>query len=307
MRDLFASPTTVTQSWYVAARSASVKRQQTRAFELGARRITVYRDAAGQAYAVDARCPHLGADLTLGTVCESGLRCAFHGWTFGPDGACVRAPGHEQTPARRTRAYPVVEKWGFIWVFNGPVPKFDLPSPDGEGNWRTFALPPQTLRCHPHLVLANGLDLTHYETLHGLRFSEQSRLVTNTPHEVTVEMRGRPDARVWRAVSGTTRTDLVARFTTYGSSIAWSTFVAPVRFHVLFTARPDHQGRCVTQTVFLLPRTPGVTWARAIALVAMLLRDDRRVLDTIDFRPAFADGDEPLKAFASVVNTLGSW
>jgi hypothetical protein len=41
--------------------------------------------------------------------------------------------------------------------------------------------------------------------------------------------------------------------------------------------------------------------------MTMLLRDDRRVLDTIDFRPAFAAGDEPLKAFAAVVNTLGSW
>jgi hypothetical protein len=39
----------------------------------------------------------------------------------------------------------------------------------------------------------------------------------------------------------------------------------------------------------------------------MLLRDDRRVLDSIDFRPAFAEGDEPLQAFASVVNMLGSW
>jgi phenylpropionate dioxygenase-like ring-hydroxylating dioxygenase large terminal subunit len=307
MSDLFASPTAVTQSWYVAARSASLAAGRTRACELGSRRIALYRDEHGRAHAIDARCPHLGADLALGTVCGSDLRCAFHGWTFGPDGACTSAPGYAEAPARRARVYPVVERWGFIWIFNGPAPRFDLPSGDDVRAWRAIALPPQTIRCHPHLVLANGLDLTHYETLHGLQFTGPSRLVTSTPHEVSVEMRGRAQTKFWQAVTGTRRTDLVARFTTYGSSLAWSTVVAPIQFHVLFTGKPDRHGQCVTRTIFLLPRTPGIEWVRALGLMTMLLRDDRRVLDTIDFRPAFAAGDEPLKAFAAVVNTLGSW
>jgi hypothetical protein len=41
--------------------------------------------------------------------------------------------------------------------------------------------------------------------------------------------------------------------------------------------------------------------------MAMLLHDDRRVLDSIDFRPHFSEADAPLKAFAAVVNALGSW
>ena len=243
MTDLFASPAAVTQSWYVAAKSASVAPGRVRVLELGPRRIAVYRNEDGHAHAIDARCPHLGADLTQGTVCGDGLRCAFHGWTFGPDGACTKAPGHAQPPDRRTRVYPVVERWGFIWVFNGPTPQFDLPTPEAGDRWRAFALPSQKIRCHPHLVLANGLDLTHYETLHGLRFTEPSRLLVSSPHEVTVEMRGRPQSRLWRAVSGTQRTDLVARFTTHGASLAWSSVLAPIRFHVLFTGRPDRQGQ----------------------------------------------------------------
>jgi phenylpropionate dioxygenase-like ring-hydroxylating dioxygenase large terminal subunit len=307
MIDLFASPDAVTQSWYVAGRSGSVARGRVRLLELGPRRIAVYRDADGQAHAVDARCPHLGADLTRGTVCSDGLRCAFHGWTFGPDGACTKAPGHPQPPDRRARAYPILERWGFIWLFNGPSPRFDLPAPAAEDGWRALALPPQTIRCHPHLVLANGLDLTHYETLHGLEFTEPSRLLVSRPHEVTVEMRGRPRSTVWRAVSGTRHADLVARFTTYGGSLAWSSVLSPIQFHVVFTGRPDRRGQCVTQTIFLLPRVPSTHWPRALGLMAMLLHDDRRVLDTIDFHPHFSDADEPLKAFAAVVNGLGSW
>jgi len=305
--DLFASPAAVTQSWYVVARSGSVRPGRVRAFELGPRRIAVYRDQDGCAYAIDARCPHLGADLAQGAVCGNGLQCAFHGWTFGPDGACRYASGHAQPPDRRARTYPLVERWGFIWVFNGPTPRFELPSAEGGDNWRAIALPPQRIRCHPHLVLANGLDLTHYETLHGLRFTAPPRLMTPNPHEVTVEIRGRPQSRLWRAVSGTRHTDLVARFTTHGGSLAWSSVLAPIRFHVLFTGRPDRQGQCVTRTIFLLPRTDAVNWLRAFGLMGMLLRDDRRVLETIDFRPAFAESDAPLKAFAATVNALGSW
>jgi phenylpropionate dioxygenase-like ring-hydroxylating dioxygenase large terminal subunit len=307
MGDLFASPAAVTQSWYVAARSTAITAGRVRAFDLGSRRIVVYRDDQGHAHALDARCPHLGADLALGTVRNSSLQCAFHGWTFGPDGRCLCAPGHAQPPERRVRSYPLIERWGFIWVFNGPAPVFDLPTPDPEGAWRSIALPPQHIRCHPHLVLANGLDLTHYETLHGLGFTEPTRLVTSNPHEVTVELRGRPRSGVWRAMSGTRTTDLVARFTTYGGSLACSSVLEPIRFHVLFTGRPDRHGQCVTRTIFLLPRTPGLVWVRAISLMIMLLHDDRRVLDTLDFRPGFSDGDEPLRAFASVVNALGSW
>lgn len=307
MSDLFASRTAVTQSWYLAARSRSVAPGRVRAFELGSRRVAVYRDESGEAHAMDARCPHLGADLATGTVCGDAVRCPFHGWTFGPDGACTRAPGHALAPARRTRAYPVAERWGFIWVFNGTKPQYELPLLDAEDEYRAFALPSQTIRCHPHLVLANGLDLTHYETLHGFRFAEPSRLITASAHQVTVEMRGRPQAKVWQAVSGARDCDLVARFTTYGGSLARSTVLAPIRFHVLFTGRPDSVGHCVTRTILLLPRRPGIAWVRAVAVMAMLLRDDRRVLDRLDFRPAFVDSDAPLKAFANVVNTLGSW
>jgi aminopyrrolnitrin oxygenase len=303
----FANPAAVTQSWYLMARSRSVRPGRIRAAELGSRRIALYRDRHGRAHAVDAICPHLGADLTQGTVCGDGLQCAFHRWTFGPDGACRAAPGHAEAPKRSTRAYTVVERWGFIWMFNGPTPQFDLPSPDPGDEWRVFALPSQRIRCHPHVVLANGLDLTHYETLHDIRFTHPPRLTTPAPHVVTVDMCGRSRSRFWRAASGTKQTDLVARFTTHGGSLAWSSVLAPIRFHVLFTGRPDRQGHCVTRTIFLLPRAPGVSWIRALGLMGMLLHDDRRVLDAIDFRPHFSDADAPLKAFAAAVNTLGSW
>jgi phenylpropionate dioxygenase-like ring-hydroxylating dioxygenase large terminal subunit len=302
---VFANSAATARSWYPAVRSRSLRRGRVRTMELARRRIAVYRDFDGCVHAIDARCPHLGADLALGTVEADNLRCAFHGWCFGSDGACRDAPGHAAPPPRRTRVYPCEERWGLVWVFNGPSPLFSLPVP-AAGKWWSLMLPPQRIGCHPHLVLANGLDVAHYETLHGMAFTHPPRLAVGS-HEVSVTMRGRPRSRFWRVVSGSTCGDIVATFTTVGGSLAWTSVDAPVRFHVLFSGRPDIEGKCVTRTIFLFPAGSGFDCVRAIGLMAMLLHDDRRVLETIDFRPEFDAADEPMRAFARVVDGLGAW
>ncbi len=302
----FANPAVVSRSWFPILRSRQLPPGRVRPAALASRRLAVYRDGAGIAHVLDARCPHLGADLCQGRVDDIGLRCAFHGWAFGPDGRCRNAPGHGTTPERRARTYPVVERWGLVWVFNGPHSLFPLPDvPSGARSW-TLRLPQQRLRCHPHLVLANGLDISHYERLHGMHLSEAPRL-TLGPFRVSVSLRGRPASRLWQFVSGSTSRDVVADFTTIGGSLAWTTVHSPVRFHVLFTGRPDESGGCLTQTIFFFPRRPGPDWLRALGLMVTLLQDDRRVLEALEFRPAFTDADEPLRAYARVVNELGAW
>jgi phenylpropionate dioxygenase-like ring-hydroxylating dioxygenase large terminal subunit len=303
---VFANPAATSRSWFPAARSARLKRGAIRRFQLGARRIAVYRDANGAAHAIDARCAHLGADLAEGSVAADGIRCAFHGWCFGADGISRDAPGHETPPRRAVRAYPCVERWGAIWIFNGTAPLFELPSTDPATRYWSLTLPAQRIRCHPHIVLANGLDVSHYDALHGMTLAGEPRLEVGE-HTVAIEMRGRPRSRFWQFVSGSRRADIVARFETVGGSVAWTTVSAPVHFHVLFTGTPDADGHCVTHTTFLFPAAVNMTFARGLGMMATLLHDDRRVLDGIDFRPDFHEHDAPLRAFAGVVEALGAW
>jgi len=303
---VFANPGATARSWYPALRSRTLRRGQIHSFDLRDRQLAIYRDCDGKPHAIDARCPHLGADLSLGTVTGTSVRCAFHGWCFGADGRCEHAPASPTPPTRRVRVYPCEERWGLVWMFNGPSATFPLPSPEPDRRWWSLTLPPQRVRCHPHLVLANGLDITHYETLHDMVFTQPPDLEVGA-HEVSVTMRGRPRSAFWRFVAGAHRGDVVARFSTIGGSLAWTTVLSPVRFHVLFSGRPDREGHCVTRTVMLFPRVLHADCLRAVGLMAMLLHDDRRVLDSIDFRPDFYAGDEPLRAFARVVDSLGAW
>ena len=59
--------------------------------------LAVFRDESGQVHAIDAYCPHLGANLAVGgKVTGSCLSCPFHGWRFrGEDGKCVHIPYSE--------------------------------------------------------------------------------------------------------------------------------------------------------------------------------------------------------------------
>jgi phenylpropionate dioxygenase-like ring-hydroxylating dioxygenase large terminal subunit len=306
LADTFANPSQLAQSWYPIAPATRVRAGRVASFELFDRRIALYRDRSGHVHALDAQCPHLGADLGQGSVDGDRVRCAFHGWCFGPDGACVEARGYARPPVRRARAYPVQERWGLVWVFNGPSPLFDLPS-EGKGRWRALGLPPQRIRCHPHMVLANGLDLSHYDAVHDLAFSESPVLSAPSPYMVRVALRGRPRSLFWRAVTGCARRDIVATFTTIGASVAWASVTSPIVFDVLFTGRPDRTGGCVTRTVFLFERPIGLRWLRGLSVMAALLHDDRRVLETLQFRAQFAEHDEALRLYAAVVNRLGSW
>ncbi len=63
--------------------------------------LVVFRGASGEAYVLDAFCPHFGANLGVEgkVVNDCGhecIRCPFHGWMFrGRDGMCQKVPGVE--------------------------------------------------------------------------------------------------------------------------------------------------------------------------------------------------------------------
>lgn len=292
---VFANPNLVSQSWYVAARSKDVAAGRVRTYHLLNRRIAVYRDHQGAPHALDAACPHLGADLGQGRVIDDRLRCAFHHWCIGPDGAAV----HDAS--RRVRAYPMAERWGLLWLFNGPRPLFPLPEPPDGQRWRVFATPPRFLRCHPHLVVGNGLDTTHLETLHGMQFTAAPRIVAEPPYRVSSIVEGHPRSSALRRLTGTIR----ATFTTTGGNLAWAAIEQRAPFHVLFSAQPV-AGGSRTQMLAFLPRGPSGA-VRALALLYTLLHNDRRVLESLDFQPRFTAQDQGLAAMAEAVNACGVW
>lgn len=299
----FASFECTTQSWFVALRSRALKPGRPQACETARRSVVLWRDNAGVPHALDARCPHLGADLGRGSVVEGNLRCPFHGWCFDAGGACVHVPGAAPRTDRSAIAFPCCERHGFIWVYNGPRPLFEIPAPADSSRMWTLAPRGQVFSCHPHLIIGNGLDVSHYEPLHGLAFTRDPE-VTVGAASVKVAFSARPKSRLWRFLTGTMRRDIEATFTSSGGNLALAEVFQPLRFSVLFAAQPAKPGQARTQTVFFFPRGYALRLIRAGLVMANLLRDDRRVLESLKFKPEFTAGDSALAAFANSVEAL---
>jgi phenylpropionate dioxygenase-like ring-hydroxylating dioxygenase large terminal subunit len=315
----FNNPDVVVQSWYVAALSREVGRGRVISRALLDRRIALFRGENGRVQALAARCPHLGADLGHGSVAGNHLRCAFHHWSFAGNGRCVEIPYMNSIPAfGRTFAYPTEEKYGAVWIFNGPRPRFPLPcfSDWSEDELLRVELKPQQLDCHPHVVTCNGLDVQHFKTVHELEFAKEpvAREVDNyrIRLELKIRLRGRNlFEKSLRLLHGET---LSATFTTWGGNMATiEGKVGPIHLLVLFSHRPLPGGRSASQTFLFVPKHHGLKRVfgadRLLVLglkliMGYILVKDRKLLDTLNFRTNLVSADAPLAAFIRQVNAM---
>jgi len=114
----------VRNAWYVAGWHDDVADRPYPVSILG-ERIVLWR-SEGRLVALEDRCIHRFAPLSLGR-CEAGrLRCMYHGIMFDADGAIAEIPGQDIIPPNaRARSYPVVEKHSWIWVWMGEAARAD--------------------------------------------------------------------------------------------------------------------------------------------------------------------------------------
>jgi len=88
-------------NWARAGNASDFAEGKGRTLRLQGRRIAIFR-YADQFYALDAVCPHTGADLGLGRVKNRRVTCPDHGWTFDLSTGCM--PGADEIAVR---SFPV--------------------------------------------------------------------------------------------------------------------------------------------------------------------------------------------------------
>ncbi|HYF42265.1 MAG TPA: aromatic ring-hydroxylating dioxygenase subunit alpha [Ramlibacter sp.] len=176
-------------AWYVACTPDEID-----AKPLGRKvcneQIVFWRDGQGQVTALEDFCPHRGAPLSLGQVCEGQLVCGYHGLTMGCDGKTVSMPGQRVQNFPRLRSYPVVERYGFIWVWPGDAAQAD-PSKVHHLHWAespdwAYAGGLYHIACDYRLMIDNLMDLTHETYVHTTSIGQKE--IDETP--VTTKAEG---------------------------------------------------------------------------------------------------------------------
>jgi phenylpropionate dioxygenase-like ring-hydroxylating dioxygenase large terminal subunit len=113
-------------SWYVAAWNHELIDGRKLARTILERPIVLYRGASGKVVALDDRCCHRAAPLSMGRIEGDDIRCMYHGMKFDPGGKCIQIPGQDVIPPKLgVRSYPTVERYNLIWIWPGDAEKAD--------------------------------------------------------------------------------------------------------------------------------------------------------------------------------------
>lgn len=299
----FANPDVVLEGWYPVMRASRLRSGEVRSLSIGGRDLVLWRGLGGELHAVERACAHLGADLANGKVIAKGLQCAFHSWCWSGEGACVAGGGARE--GRRIRAYAAREKWGLAWIWAGREPAYELPDPKPDNLAHVLVLPAQTLPCHPHVMLGNGLDVTHVVPVHRFRFEGEPALDLEPPHRISVNVHARFEATTMRRLLGLAGKDARWCFTNIGPSLAWVGVTHPTPFELLWAGTPLPGGRTRSQTIFFLPRMWSLV--RAFPMIMATTWADRKVLSGLEFRGNFVRSDHVFEAYARLVEEMPIW
>lgn len=272
------------ESWYPICTSAELPRGEVLSVVFMHGRVVAWRGEDGRAHVTSPFCPHLGADLQLGTVIGDTLRCVFHHWQFDGDGRCVGHPKGDAVPERaRLFSFPTQERFGLVWAFNGSEPTFELPDftiPDDELAYRVdiddFDYP-----VDPYIIYSNSMDFGHLEAVHGLT-------LLSDPADMEVDsLRLDYRQQLRHSLFG----EMEQHVRIYGSNVfSLEGTMGPMHVIALNSARPTTVGHSRVYAV-TLTKNEGSEQEVEARLAAMegfireLVKDDQPIFATMRVRP----------------------
>ncbi len=176
-------------AWYVCAWSNEVGAEAVLARTILGEAVICFRDERGKAVVLEDRCCHRQMPLSKGWLEKGTIRCGYHGLRFDGAGKCVEIPGQPNIPPRaQVRAYPVVERYRWIWIWPGdpaladPALILDFFEPNDSPAW-SVSCGTSYVRGNYQLISDNLLDLTHETYVHKTSLGNQN--VVEHPIKIT--------------------------------------------------------------------------------------------------------------------------
>jgi phenylpropionate dioxygenase-like ring-hydroxylating dioxygenase large terminal subunit len=181
-------------TWYVAAWSHEIGPQAFLARTIIRVPLLLWRDDAGRVVALEDRCCHRGAPLSIGRREGDRVRCMYHGLLFDTSGRCVEIPSQNFIPpAAKVRAFPIIERHRWIWIWMGDPERADeslIPDTHylDDPAWRGI---PGYLHYEANylLITDNLLDFSHLSYVHETTLGGSAKYAGTRPN-VTRSARG---------------------------------------------------------------------------------------------------------------------
>ncbi|MBC7998256.1 MAG: aromatic ring-hydroxylating dioxygenase subunit alpha [Leptolyngbya sp.] len=158
------------KGWYAAISSSEIIRGKPTAIKRFGQDLVAWRNTDGKPVIMKDSCPHRSVKLSLGTIKEGNIRCAFHGFEFDNVGSCTLVPETAKpAPNLKCSVIKSSESHGLIWLWHGPEGEAtEKPEWFEELNddfaWSQYS---SQFPCHITRCIENQLDYAHLPFIHA--------------------------------------------------------------------------------------------------------------------------------------------
>ncbi len=191
--------------WYPVAPSWQVRNAPIGITRLG-ENLVMWRDAKGSVHALEDRCPHRGARLSLGWNLGERVACWYHGVEIDGRGIVMSVPASANCPMegeKRLRSYATQEVAGAVFVWFGidpevPPAPLQLPEELTSAEYSSFLCMAHWKTSYRYAI-DNVMDPMHGAYLHAVSHSmaegdrRAEMVLRKTPTGLVFEKKGQRD------------------------------------------------------------------------------------------------------------------
>jgi len=164
------------RGWHCLGNASEYRDGKPHTLEVFGTRLVAFADSQGNISVLDAYCPHMGADLSQGTIENDKLVCPFHHWKYDTGGKCVEIPYCKRIPPKaKTRSWLTCEENNLLFIWNNPegrppkegvvIPHLpEMDDPDWIHDWNIDTMHIET---NPRELVDNLVDAQHFGPVHG--------------------------------------------------------------------------------------------------------------------------------------------
>ena len=157
------------KDWYVICRKDEIEENKILLKYVFDQEIIIWKKKE-RIMAWENLCIHRGSRLSLGSIKNGILKCAYHGWEYNQDAQCVKIPSQPDIKIPKkacVKSYKVIEKMNMVWInLSKEANDFVNIKEFNESNFNHVASGPYIMNASAPRAIENFLDVAHFPFVH---------------------------------------------------------------------------------------------------------------------------------------------
>ena len=157
------------KDWYVICRKDEIEENKILLKYVFDQEIIIWKKKE-RIMAWENLCIHRGSRLSLGSINNGILKCAYHGWEYNQDAQCVKIPSQPDIKIPKkacVKSYKVIEKMNMVWInLSKEANDFVNIKEFNESNFNHVASGPYIMNASAPRAIENFLDVAHFPFVH---------------------------------------------------------------------------------------------------------------------------------------------